>query len=325
MLAARIQPLVEIGLEDGATIGVDDAVAVPAGVAAAGLPIPPLAELLGAGLPQAAARSPTATRQVSPGRVRRPERPARGAVGVRIKRDLPGVATGACSTWSISLYGHYNSADVNRSGWSPVAMRRRLSRVGPLEPEPIRLTPRRSLTDLLWVVNTRHGPGGHWFARVTEDLADHDHLTDGSKAIHYLADHHVELPPGKINRDQLEALEAIREMVRALTRPAAGWTPAARSILDRTRFAVDDRGRIAAGESGWDAFIGDMMVPLIQVVAVRDRLRICGNPHCRLMFLDLSRNRARQWCDNGGCGNRDRVRRYRSRAGHAPSSATPGA
>jgi predicted RNA-binding Zn ribbon-like protein len=32
------------------------------------------------------------------------------------------------------------------------------------------------------------------------------------------------------------------------------------------------------------------------------------------MFLDLSKNRARQWCDNGGCGNRDRVRRYRSRA-----------
>jgi hypothetical protein len=70
------------------------------------------------------------------------------------------------------------------------------------------------------------------------------------------------------------------------------------------------------------------MVPLIKVVELRDRLRICGNPHCRLMFLDLSKNRARLWCDNGGCGNRDRVRRYRSRtqaAGRAPVAASTGA
>jgi len=41
------------------------------------------------------------------------------------------------------------------------------------------------------------------------------------------------------------------------------------------------------------------------------------------MFLDLSKNRTRLWCDNAGCGNRDRVRRYRARVkvDHVPDTA----
>lgn len=189
-----------------------------------------------------------------------------------------------------------------------------MSRIGPLEPGLVGLRPRRSLTDLLWVVNTRHGPGGHWFARVTEDVADHDHLASGANAVRYLVDHHVNLPAEPPSAADLAALETIRDMVRALIQPGPGWTTAARALLGATRFTIGVDGSIVAEGGGWDGFIGDLMVPLIQVVEARDRLRMCANPHCRLMFLDLSRNRARQWCDNGGCGNRDRVRRYRSRA-----------
>lgn len=189
-----------------------------------------------------------------------------------------------------------------------------MSRVGPRDPSVIELRPRRSLSDLLWVVNTRHGPAGHWFARVTTDEGDHDHLSSASLAVKYLADHRVSLPTEDVTPRQLEALDDIRKMVRGMLDPALGWTPAARALLEQTRFGVDADGRLSADGSGWDAVIGDLMVPLIQIVELRDRLRICGNPHCRLMFLDLSRNRARLWCDNGGCGNRDRVRRYRSRA-----------
>ena len=188
-----------------------------------------------------------------------------------------------------------------------------MSRVGPRDPSVIELRPRRSLSDLLWIVNTRHGPAGHWFARVTTDEGDHDHLSTASTAVKYLADHRVSLPAEDVSPRQLEALDDIRTMVRGMLDPAAGWTPAARALLDQTRFRVDSEGRLVSEGAGWDQFIGDLMVPLIQVVELRDRLRICGNPHCRLMFLDLSRNRARLWCDNSGCGNRDRVRRYRSR------------
>jgi len=182
-----------------------------------------------------------------------------------------------------------------------------------MDPGVIGLTPRRSVTDLLWVANTRHGPAGHWFARVTSDEPDHDHLSGESDAVRYLADHRVTLPSEALTDRQIRALADIRTMVRGLLDPASRWTPPVRAILAHTRFSIDADGRLAADGSGWDGFIGDLMVPLIQLVEGRDHLRACGNPQCRLMFLDLSKNRTRLWCDNAGCGNRDRVRRYRAR------------
>jgi len=88
----------------------------------------------------------------------------------------------------------------------------------------------------------------------------------------------------------------------------------ATAVLRRTRFEVDEHQRVRAQGEGWDAFIGDLMVPLLQVVELHDQVRACDNPQCRLVFVDLSKNQTRRWCDNGGCGNRSRLRRFRSRA-----------
>ena len=175
------------------------------------------------------------------------------------------------------------------------------------------LIPRRSLTDLLWVANTRHGPGGHWFARVTVDTGDHDHLAVASDAVRYLEEHRVDLPPDRPGPPDLAALAAVRAMVRGLLDPAAGWTREAREILDRTRFRLDDGGRLTADGNGWAGFVGDLMPALLELVRRRERLAICGNPLCRLLFLDESKSGTRLWCDDGGCGNRDRVRRHRVR------------
>jgi predicted RNA-binding Zn ribbon-like protein len=197
-----------------------------------------------------------------------------------------------------------------------------MSRVGPLEPTPIALRPPRSLTDLLWVANTRHGPGGHWFARPAADDADHDHLATASEASRYLSDHRVVVPPVKPSRDHLRSLAIVRDMVRALVEPGPGWTADATEILGAARFRIDAELTLSATASGWEAFIDDLMLPLLQLVGLRDRLRACSNPACRLMFLDLSKNRGRRWCDNGGCGNRVRVRRYRSRTKDRQVAAT---
>lgn len=43
------------------------------------------------------------------------------------------------------------------------------------------------------------------------------------------------------------------------------------------------------------------------------RLRTCGNPRCRWLFLDVTRNRTRRWCTMAVCGNRAKVHRYRQR------------
>lgn len=44
-----------------------------------------------------------------------------------------------------------------------------------------------------------------------------------------------------------------------------------------------------------------------------DRLRDCGAPGCEGVFVDLSRNRSRRYCDTGNCGNRLHVAAYRAR------------
>ena len=46
-----------------------------------------------------------------------------------------------------------------------------------------------------------------------------------------------------------------------------------------------------------------------------DRLTECASDTCGWFFLDTTKNRSRRWCDMKGCGNRDKVRRYRSKSG----------
>ena len=42
----------------------------------------------------------------------------------------------------------------------------------------------------------------------------------------------------------------------------------------------------------------------------RGRVRLCAADDCDWLFLDLTRNRSRQWCDMKICGNRAKVRAY---------------
>jgi predicted RNA-binding Zn ribbon-like protein len=44
-----------------------------------------------------------------------------------------------------------------------------------------------------------------------------------------------------------------------------------------------------------------------------DRLTECASDTCGWLFLDSTKNHSRRWCDMRGCGNRDKVRRYRQR------------
>jgi predicted RNA-binding Zn ribbon-like protein len=39
----------------------------------------------------------------------------------------------------------------------------------------------------------------------------------------------------------------------------------------------------------------------------------CGDPTCRWLFLDLSKNHTRRWCDMKTCGNRMKARRFQAR------------
>jgi len=40
------------------------------------------------------------------------------------------------------------------------------------------------------------------------------------------------------------------------------------------------------------------------------KLKSCSDPMCRWLFLDISRNQSRRWCDMKDCGNRAKARRF---------------
>jgi hypothetical protein len=198
-----------------------------------------------------------------------------------------------------------------------------VSRIGPPEPTTAELAGQRSITDLLWVANTSHGPGAHWHARPRPDDPEHDHLRTAAEAIPYLLDHHVPVPTDAPTADQLASLAVIREGVRGLADGPLNWRPEVLELFSKARFSLTGDGRLAADGDRWDAFVSDLLIPLVELARTRERLSMCGNPACRLLFLDESRSHTRRWCDDGGCGNRARARAYRRRHADPRQAPTP--
>jgi hypothetical protein len=190
--------------------------------------------------------------------------------------------------------------------------------MGPREPAAVTLDGRLSLDQLLWVANTRHGPAGHWHARPPAGAADHDHLLDPADARAYLAAHRVPVPDGVPDAAATAGLSAVRAGVDALVGPdPEAWRVPVTPLLASACFRMGADGRILAGGEGWPGFVADLLPPLVALAGRRERLGRCGNPGCRLTFLDDTRSHTRRWCDNGGCGNRVRVRRARDRQTNA--------
>jgi predicted RNA-binding Zn ribbon-like protein len=103
--------------------------------------------------------------------------------------------------------------------------------------------------------------------------------------------------------DDLGVLQA--ELTRALSHLRISWSPAGFSrewegdgpALDQLLWPVT-----------WSA--GELLThgPL-------DRIRECpGQGNCGWLFLDLSKNASRRWCDMRVCGNRAKARRHHARA-----------
>ncbi len=209
-----------------------------------------------------------------------------------------------------------------------------MSRIASREPAALRLTGRLSRSDLLWVANTAHGPGGHWHARARGTEPDHDHLAAPDTALRYLVDHRVPTPPEPPDARALAELAIIRAAVQRLAEPrpeprGEPWTEESRALLEGATYALDTDGQIASTEAGWRGFCRDLLLPLVALIDEDRELHRCANPACRLLFDDSSRSHSRRWCDTTACGNRDRVRRARGRPGalaaaDSPNAAAPG-
>ncbi len=44
-----------------------------------------------------------------------------------------------------------------------------------------------------------------------------------------------------------------------------------------------------------------------------NRVRECASDNCEFLFIDLTKNHSRRWCDMKGCGNRAKIRRFRKK------------
>ena len=82
------------------------------------------------------------------------------------------------------------------------------------------------------------------------------------------------------------------------------------------RVLVEQKGNFAWEWEGLDKTLEAPLWPLLQQAA--DLLtspnlkfvRECGSESCRWLFLDVSKNHSRRWCDMKVCGNRVKARRY---------------
>jgi predicted RNA-binding Zn ribbon-like protein len=129
-------------------------------------------------------------------------------------------------------------------------------------------------------------------------------------------------PLGEQERAQAVRL---REALRALMLEHNGGEPdddAARE-LERVarrgelavRFGAGGSARLAPGASGFVGALAALLVPVAD--AARDgtwqRVKACRADDCLWAFYDRSRNRSGVWCSMAVCGNRAKVRSYRSR------------
>jgi predicted RNA-binding Zn ribbon-like protein len=74
-------------------------------------------------------------------------------------------------------------------------------------------------------------------------------------------------------------------------------------------------GHRHSGDDPTGEALARVIQPFVEAIAAgtTDRFRICANHGCRWVFEDTSRGGRRRWCDMTTCGNRAKVRRYRTR------------
>jgi|SRR5581483_4135763 len=120
-----------------------------------------------------------------------------------------------------------------------------------------------------------------------------------------------------------EALFHVFDAISAGRRPR----PVDLAVVNEHVPAAFARSRVTADADRYtlivDAADGDLLSPLAPIVksavdlltsADVDRVRACAAETCEWLFMDTTKNRTRRWCAMKVCGNREKVRRFRSRA-----------
>jgi predicted RNA-binding Zn ribbon-like protein len=161
----------------------------------------------------------------------------------------------------------------------------------------------------------------------THDLEqDTDALATTGQAHAWLADQHLIQACDQVQESARQRAVEIREALRSLARANSGTHPDPDTIraLDRLardaavqlRFRADGTQDLAPDQgTGTLAALGRLLatVGLAAFDGTWRRLKICPAPDCLWAFYDHSKNRSGTWCQMAECGNRAKIRSYRTR------------
>lgn len=123
----------------------------------------------------------------------------------------------------------------------------------------------------------------------------------------------------------LEEALALREALRAVLHGHAhgGGDGAGGDALERVaqrgqlsvRFDPGGSVEIAPRATGYPGVLARLLVPAAYAAldGTWQRVKACDADDCLEAFYDRSRNRSGRWCDMAVCGNRTKVRAYRSK------------
>lgn len=180
----------------------------------------------------------------------------------------------------------------------------------------------------LGLANSAHGPSAHYGRRARPDEPAHDHLVTAEAAIEFLGTHAVPIPGEPPSVAQIDRLRWIRALIRELIDDPGvsleAWRVHFEAVLADARYRLEADGTLRAAGEGWDGVTDELVAAALTLAAERARLRRCGNPGCRWIFVDRSRKGNRIWCETAVCGNRMRVGRHRLRALHPARPAAAG-
>jgi len=156
----------------------------------------------------------------------------------------------------------------------------------------------------------------------TDDLADLEGLQ------RFLSAHEM---PGKVDEDDLARVKDLRTALRTVFE--AGSDREAAEVLNRLLADAHATPRISAHDDSPvhmhfepdDAPVADRLAATTAMALAvvlcdfgRERLGICASDSCRFAFIDVSKNRRKQYCGDK-CSTRENVAAYRARrrAGHS--------
>jgi len=131
-------------------------------------------------------------------------------------------------------------------------------------------------------------------------------------------------------REVLRRSIRLREVLYRIFASAMARRPPARDAFDRLNHELGwaiAAARLTRRRAGFVLQWGDdrprldqVLLPVIRsavdllVDGPLDRVRECPGPgNCGWLFIDLSKNASRRWCDMRTCGNRAKVHRYYTR------------